>query len=282
MKALLLLSAVAATTVVATLNAQVSTAKPDSTCTNHPDGRVECKIIRRSAPGDSAFGNRIFFRTDSALAKRAALGLELRPTGTRRDTLGVFVEAVTPKGPAENAGIIEGDRIAAINGVDLRTSTGDLDDPYANGLAAHRLGREVQKLTPGSRVTLRVYSGGRFRDVQLTAAKASDVMRLGDHFNFGLPGPGGMMEFNGPGGLEMMFGPEMMHGPEMRFGPEMPMMREQIELNSLPRRIQIRSPMRIRTLQITPVPPAVIRDLAATAIRDAQSALKQLAADGAA
>ena len=101
MKALLLLSAVAATTVVATLNAQVSTAKPDSTCTNHPDGRVECKVIRRSAPGDSAFGNRIFFRTDSALAKRAALGLELRPTGTRRDTLGVFVEAVTPKGPAE-------------------------------------------------------------------------------------------------------------------------------------------------------------------------------------
>ena len=40
--------------------------------------------------------------------------------------------------------------------------------------------------------------------------------------------------------------------------------------------IQIRSPMRFRTL----VPPAVIRELAANAIRDAQSALKQLAADG--
>jgi hypothetical protein len=313
MKALLLLSAVAATTVAATLNAQVSTAKPDSTCTNYPDGRVECKIVRKSGRGDSAFGNRIFFRADSALAKRAALGLELRPTGTSRDTLGVFVEAVTPKGPAETAGIIEGDRIAAINGVDLRTSTGDLDDPYANGLAAHRLGREVQKLTPGSRVTLRVYSGGRFRDVQVTAAKASDVMRLGGRFNFKVPGPGAMMEFHGPGGPEMMFGPEMM------MGPGMPMMREQIEMNSLPRRIQIRSPMRIKTLapargpgvlrvdaagngewvpaevdfmlymdddlfdiesEIAPVPPEVIRDLAATAIRDAQSALRQLAADG--
>jgi hypothetical protein len=270
MRALLFLSAVSATSVAATLNAQVRAAKPDSTCTNYPDGRVECKIVRGSGRGDSAFHNRIFFKTDSAMAKRAALGLELRATGTRRDTLGVFVEAVTPKGPAETAGIIEGDRIAAINGVDLRTATGDIDDEYANGLAAHRLGREVQKLTPGNRVTLRVYSGGRFREVQVTAGKASDLMRLGGRFNFRVPGPGGMMEFNGPGGREMMFGPEMM------MGPEMPMMRGRIESNSLPRRIQIRTPMRIRT-QVTP---AVIRDLAATAIRDAQSALRQLAADG--
>lgn len=310
MRGLLFLSAVAATSVAATLNAQVATAKPDSTCTTHPDGRIECKIIRGSARGDSAFRNRIFWRTDSAMAKRAALGLELRATGTRRDTLGVFVEAVTPKGPAETAGIIEGDRIALINGVDLRTAAGDVDDSYVNGLAAHRLGREVQKLTPGNRVTLRVYSGGRFRDVQVTAGKASDLMRL-SHFNFKVPGPGGMMEFNGPGGPDMMFGPEVM-------GPGMPMMRERIESNSLPRRIQIRTPMRIRTAaptrtrvykvdakgngelvpadddsmfdmddepfdidtEIEPIPPAVIRDLAATAIRDAQSALRQLAADG--
>src|SRR5258708_1867025 len=83
-------------------------------------------------------------------------GLDLRTTGTRRDTLGVFVEAVTPKGPAENAGIIEGDRIAAINGVDLRTTAADAEDSYTGGLAAHRLTREVQKLTPGSKVNLRV------------------------------------------------------------------------------------------------------------------------------
>jgi hypothetical protein len=243
------------------------------------------------------------------MAKRAALGLELRATGTRRDTLGVFVEAVTPKGPAETAGIIEGDRIASINGVDLRTAAGDVDDSYVNGLAAHRLGREVQKLTPGTRVNLRVYSGGRFRDVQVTAGKASDLMRL-SHFNFKVPGPGGMMEFNGPGGPDMMFGPEMM-------GPGMPMMRERIESSSMPRRIQIRSPMRIRVPapasirifkvdargdgelvpaeddimfdmddesfdidnEIGPIPPAVIRDLASRAIRDAQAALRQLAAD---
>jgi hypothetical protein len=265
MKALLLLSAVAATVATPVVNAQVTTAKPDSGCTTDSDGRVECRIIRGGRTGDSALRNRLrgfdrgggptWYMMDSAMAKRAALGLELRTTGTRRDTLGVFVEAVTPKGPAETAGIIEGDRIASINGVDLRTQVGDTEDSYANGLAAHRLGREVQKLTPGARVNLRVYSGGRFRDVQVTAGKASDVMRLSGRFEFTMPGMDGMREFDGPN--LMMFGPDskMMHDrlePLMKERME-PLLKERIEpmlrqFNDLPRKIQIRTPVRNRTV----------------------------------
>lgn len=315
MRTLLFLSA-AATSVAATLNAQVSPANPDSTCTSSPDGRVECRVFRGSAKGDSAFRSKAFYRMDSAMAKRAALGLSLRTTGTRRDTLGVFVDAVTPKGPAETAGIIEGDRIAAINGVDLRTAGGDVEDSYTNGLAAHRLSREVQKLTPGTRVTLRVYSGGRFRDVQVTAGKASDLMRLGGRFNY-MPGASGMMRFPDPTGA-------------MMFGRDLPMLRQQMEplirerLKDLPNKIQLRTPMWYKTPatrtpmifkvdgsdvdelgpvwsgedledalmfdydndlfdidnEIEEIPPSEIRDLVATAIRDAQSALKRLAADG--
>jgi hypothetical protein len=245
MKGLLILSAVASASLAVGLDAQVPAPKADSTCTNYPDGRVECRVYRRGAPGDSLLHNRIFYKMDSAMAKRAALGLQLRTTGTRRDTLGVFVEAVTPKGPAETAGIIEGDRIAAINGVDLRTSAADTEDSYTNGLAAHRLTREVQKLVPGARVTLRVYSGGRFRDVQVTAGKASDVMRLGTGFRFGMPGMG-MMQFDGPG--TMMFGPDM-----KMLRDRMPMIRKQLEpllrerLNGLPDRTQFRTAPRIRT-----------------------------------
>jgi len=290
----MLLSALAAASAAATLNAQVTPAKPDSSCTTYPDGRVECRIFRGGGREDSALRNRIFYRMDSAMAKRAALGLELRTTGTKRDTLGVFVEAVTPKGPAETAGIIEGDRIASINGVDLRTSSGDTDDSYTNGLAAHRLSREVQKLAPGSGVNLRVYSGGRSRDVQVTAGKARDLMRLGNRFNFMMPGMDGMMEFNGPEG--MMFGPDMQR---MREHLE-PLMKERMEpllrehLDDLPNKIQLRVPLRIRTLApvraqrtyrvdasgIEPVSADEIRELAATTIRNARSALKQLAADG--
>jgi hypothetical protein len=302
MKALLLLAAVAAASATATVNAQVTPAKPDSSCTNYPDGRVECRISRGGGRGDSALRNRMFYRVDSAMAKRAALGLELRTTGTKRDTLGVFVEAVTPKGPAETAGIIEGDRITSINGVDLRTSSGDTDDSYTNGLAAHRLSREVQKLAPGSRVNLRVYSGGRFRDVQVTAGKASDLMRLGNRFNYMMPGMDGMMEFNGPEG--MMFAPDMQRmrehlEPLMKERME-PLMKERIEpllqkrLDDLPGTIRLRAPVRIRTLApvraqrtyrvdasgIEPVSADEIRELVATTIRNARSALKQLAADG--
>jgi hypothetical protein len=190
----------------------VTISKSDSGCVT-TDGRVECRKVLH---GD---GNEWFrfdrARMDSAMMKRAILGIELRPTGNKRDTLGVFVESVIPKGPAETAGIVEGDRIAAINGVDLRSGSADVDDPYTNGLAAHRLTREVQKLTPGSRVTLRVYSGGRFRDVTVTAARASDFPHEGG-FRIQIGGPG-MMEFNGgPGMLKMEGGPEML---KMEGGP---------------------------------------------------------------
>jgi hypothetical protein len=224
MKALLLLSTVGALTAAATLDAQAVAGKPDSTCTKFSNGRMECRVYRGWIGPDSAFGKVMFMRMDSAMAKRAALGIELRSTGTPRDTLGVFVEGVTSKGPAETAGIVEGDRIAAINGVDLRTPAADIDDSYSNGLASHRLAREVEKLTPGSRVTLRVYSGGRFRDVQVVAGKATDVMRLGDHFRMGMPGGEGMMRFGGPEGM-------MLYAPDAR------MMRERIAplIRRLPR-----------------------------------------------
>ena len=158
-----------------------------------------------TSKGDSA--RRIFYRVDSAMMNRAALGIELRPTGTRRDTLGVFVAAVTARGPAETAGIIEGDRIAAINGIDLRAAAADVEDEYTNGLPAHRLSREVQKLTPGTRVTLRVYSAGRFRDVVVTTGRASEVLRHAGRFNFRQLGPGSGMEFRGPGGVFEFRGP---------------------------------------------------------------------------
>jgi hypothetical protein len=345
MKPLLLLSAAASASLAAgVLGAQVTPPKADSTCTKYSDGRVECRVYRRGL--DSTF--RTFaFKRDSTLEKRAALGLELRSTGTKRDTLGVFVEAVTPKGPAENAGIVEGDRIAAINGVDLRTASADAEDSYASGLASHRLSREVQKLTPGTRVTLRVYSGGRFRDVQVTAGKASEVMRLSGRFNFGMP-MDGMKEFGGP---EMRnFAPQMLMMRE-----RMPMLRQQLEpllrerIRDLPNRIQLRTmpriktavPVRTRTYRVDrgggewnaaegprittgwgeteslldeapdleepifldnepdlepfildleepiefenefePVSPEVIRELAATAARDARFALERLAAAG--
>src|SRR4051812_14217860 len=182
----------AAMFVATAATAQAAISKSDSVCVS-TDGRVECHMTKGGS-GTFAFDR---MKMDSAMAKRPILGLELRATGTKRDTLGVFVESVISKGPAESAGIVEGDRIAAINGTDLRSGVADVDDPYTNGLAAHRLNREVQKLTPGSRVTLRVYSGGRFRDVPVTVGRAGDFPH-DNMFRIQMGGPG-MIQFDGPG-----------------------------------------------------------------------------------
>jgi hypothetical protein len=72
-------------------------------CVSTDAGRVECRKILE---GDLARRRPLIYtraRMDSALMKRAALGLQISTTGTRRDTIGVFVSSVTPKGPAENA-----------------------------------------------------------------------------------------------------------------------------------------------------------------------------------
>jgi len=247
MKALLLVSGAVAV-AASGLGAQVAPAKKDSACTTYPGGRVECRLY--IGPGDSTRTRRLIYTVDSAMSKRAALGIEVRSTGSKRDTIGVFVDAVTPKGPAETAGIIEGDRLVSINGVDLKTSAADTEDSYTSGLAAHRLTREVQKLTPGTRVNLRVWSNGRIRDVQVTAGRATDVMRLGNHMM--MPGMGGMMmRVGGPDGA-MMFGPEMPMLRE-RMEPLMrdmePMLRER--LKDLPSRIQMVRPLRFKTLSPT-------------------------------
>ena len=70
------------------------------------------------------------------------LGVGLSASGSKRDTLGVFITSVTEGGPAEKAGIVEGDRVAAIDGTDLRVPREDAGD---GSVSASRLNR-LQKV----------------------------------------------------------------------------------------------------------------------------------------
>ena len=129
------------------------------------DGKTEC-VFRK-------------MDFDSVLEKRPAIGVQTNATGTARDSLGLFVARVVPNGPAEKAGIVEGDRLVSINGVDLRVSSADAGDDFAAQLPMRRLTREVGKLNPGQTAAVRVWSGGRIRDVQVTVGRASDLRELG-------------------------------------------------------------------------------------------------------
>lgn len=102
------------------------------------------------------------------------IGVETR-SGSVRDTLGVLVIGVTTNGPADKAGIEEGDRIASANGVDLRLTPADAADHEMHGLMSRRLARAVQKLKAGDAVDLRVYHDGQYKSVKVTTVKASDL-----------------------------------------------------------------------------------------------------------
>ena len=116
---------------------------------------------------------------------RGVIGLAIGGSGNMRDTLGLFISSVVTDGPAEKAGVVEGERIASVNGVDVRVPREDVEDIGAVTARANRFIREVQKVAPGGNVSLRVYSGGRYRDVSVRAVKRSELPRQGFRMSIG-------------------------------------------------------------------------------------------------
>ena len=135
--------------------------------------------------------------------QRAAVGVTLSATG-KRDTAGVFVQFVVADGPAEKAGIVEGDRIASVNGVDVRVAREDAGDSRAATARLERVQREIGKLKPGQTADFVIVSGGRSRTVKVTVASASDVngdINGGEPFGFSFDtGDGVLHRFGLPGG----------------------------------------------------------------------------------
>jgi S1-C subfamily serine protease len=111
------------------------------------------------------------------LEDRPVVGLSLSATGSKRDTLGMLVVRVTTDGPAEKAGIVEGDRVSAINGVSLRVAAEDAGDGYMSSARMNRYRRELAKVNVGEDVELRVLSGGQSKSVRIKPVRAGDLPR---------------------------------------------------------------------------------------------------------
>jgi predicted metalloprotease with PDZ domain len=129
----------------------------------------------KTVPADSL--NRRTRVTREEMDDRAALGVSLGSSGSKRDTSGILIMGLEDEGPAAKAGLEEGNRIAAINGVDLRVSRDDAGDEFISSAKVRRLHRELEKVKAGDEVTLRIYSGGRTRDVRLKTVPMSDLPR---------------------------------------------------------------------------------------------------------
>jgi len=163
-----------------------------------PGDEVELRIYRegrtqsvrvKTVDSDSLFRRRESVRWSRADADdRPTLGVGIQSSGSRRDTLGVLIVSVGDSTPAERAGLEEGNRIAAINGVNLRVAREDAGDDYLSSAKAQRLQREISQLKPGSDATLRVYSNGQYRDVRVRVARAGDMPRRNRTFFGGMDG----------------------------------------------------------------------------------------------
>ena len=140
--------------------------------------RLHTAIASALALGSTAASAQVAIATPKApVAARAYFGLDQTPravigvstsvsTGSR-DTLGLLVSAVNRGGPAEKAGIEEGNRIAMINGVSLKLAPADLGDPDMERLMSRRLIRELDKVKPGDEVDLRVYASGQTKNLKI-------------------------------------------------------------------------------------------------------------------
>lgn len=153
----------------------------------YSDGRTRTVRVR-TADSDSLYTRRRVSRSE--IDERPTLGIGIGSTSSRRDTLGVLVMFVDDSGPAARAGIEEGNRIAGIDDIDLRSSRGDAGDEFIGSSKVRRLQREVARLHPGDNVDLRVYANGDFRTVRLRVARAADLPRRRNTFIIGGDGMG--------------------------------------------------------------------------------------------
>lgn len=152
----------------------------------------QARTVRvRLVDSDSVFRTRIAQAPRAATARRvaaanrASLGIQVGSSGSRRDTLGVFVMNAYDDGPAAKAGIVEGARIAAINGVDLRVAEADAEDDLVARSRVQRLMRELGKVKPGDEVEMRVWQDGRYRTARVRTVAADSLRRRGGTFMFG-------------------------------------------------------------------------------------------------
>lgn len=187
--------------------------------------------------------------TLSAAGNRTSLGMSVGISGSERDTLGLFVFSVTSEGPAEKAGIVEGDRIAQINGIDLRVPREDVEDTPSRMARVTRFNRELQKVEAGSNVSLRVWKYGSYRDITVAAVKASDLPRnefryfMGNGNSF-IYSPGGARIFSTPFDFNLQV-PQGIEGIEReRIERLLDEVRERVQ--DIPNRIRLIEPMHVR------------------------------------
>jgi S1-C subfamily serine protease len=152
------------------------------------------------------------------LDRRARLGIKVNLRPRETDSIGAFVDAVTPGGPADEAGIRSGDIITRLDGKSVLAG-GAAEGGHGDGqsLPGLRLIELAARLEPGDTVPVEYRRGKERRTASVVTADEPElVTRDGEGFTFGFRGPRAVA------GARVVPSPEMMErlevaGPHWQF-----------------------------------------------------------------
>jgi S1-C subfamily serine protease len=152
------------------------------------------------------------------LDRRARLGIKVNLRPRETDSIGAYVDAVTPGSPADEAGIQSGDVITRLDGKSvLAGGAAEGGDRERQSLPGLRLVELAARLEPGDTVPVEYRRGTERRTVSVVTADEPDlVTRDGDRFTFAFRGP------HAVGGARVAPDPDLMDrlevaGPHWRF-----------------------------------------------------------------
>lgn len=94
---------------------------------------------------------------------RGWLGVEVRPMEDLGDSSGLFIAAISPRGPADQAGMLPGDLITAIDGAPVGS--------------AREVGQRIAMLAPGSKVEVQVVRNGGRQQIVATVGQRPELDR---------------------------------------------------------------------------------------------------------
>jgi S1-C subfamily serine protease len=151
--------------------------------------------------------------------RRARLGVSVNVRAKETDSIGAYINSVTPGGPAAKAGIRSGDVIVKLNGKSL--VGGDRDASKDDSAPGLRLIEMAAKLEPNDTIAVELRRGTARKTVSLVT---------GDEPAFRVEGPGrgfgyGMSDLPGPEGQRaaedaLRHALEQMQGSRMRTRPD--------------------------------------------------------------
>ena len=113
---------------------------------------------------------------EMVMARRARLGVKVNLQARESDSVGAYVEAVTPGGPAEKAGLKSGDVITKLDGSSLLG--GNQRVPEGRSLPGTRLIELAARLAPNDTIDVQYRRGKEMRTAKLVTQADDDTYKM--------------------------------------------------------------------------------------------------------